>query len=130
MTILIAENSLLVAERLIRMLNEVPGPTTITHASNFAAVARAIDVYCPEVVIVDPRLAGSEGMNLLREIRRQRPSAMMIVLSNAICFAHRCRCLEAGADYFLDKTKEFDRVPAIIQFNPRRWPKLFLQSCA
>jgi DNA-binding NarL/FixJ family response regulator len=115
MRILIAERSLLIADRLSRTLNELPRMKNITHATDLTSVLRCIDEHRPDVAIVDPDLAGSEGIELLKRIRRQQPLALLIVFSNSYNCAHRRRCLQAGADFFLDKSHDFDRLPLLIQ---------------
>jgi DNA-binding NarL/FixJ family response regulator len=115
MKILIAESSLLIADRLTRTLGELPGIGTIIHASDVAGILLSVEEQRPDVAIVDPHLAGREGIKLLKNIKRQRPALVLIALSNFFNGAHGRRCLEAGADYFLDKSNEFDRVPELIR---------------
>jgi DNA-binding NarL/FixJ family response regulator len=115
MRILIAESSLLIADRLTRTLNELPRMRTITHATTVAGVIRALKEKRPHVAIVDPHIADSEGLELLKDIKRHRPAMVLIVLSNFFYRSHRRKCLAAGADYFLDKSNEFDRVPQLIR---------------
>jgi DNA-binding NarL/FixJ family response regulator len=115
MRILIAERSLFIADRLIMNLNVLPGIEVTTHVSNPAGVIESLGKILPDVVIVDPHIGGNEGMELLRSIKRQRPGAVLIVMTNMFCPAHRRRCLEAGADYFLDKSNDFDRLPELMR---------------
>jgi DNA-binding NarL/FixJ family response regulator len=115
MRILIAERSLLIVDRLTRTLNELPRMKGITHASTAAGVIRSLMEQQPDVAIVDPDIEGNGGIGLLKNIKHQRPAVVLIVLSNSACSAHRRRCLKAGADFFLDKSHEFDQVPHLIQ---------------
>jgi DNA-binding NarL/FixJ family response regulator len=114
MKILIADGSLEIADRLASALKELPGIGIITHASDAAGVVSSIKVDRPDVAIVDPRIAGNGGIELLRSIKRLRPRVVLIVVSNLICRAHGRRCLKAGADYFLDKSTEFNRVIEVV----------------
>lgn len=60
----------------------------------------------PAVLILDMAMPGGGGFHVLQAVK-QRPSApLVIVLTNHP--AYRQRCLEAGADYFFDKSAEFD----------------------
>lgn len=114
MTILIAESSPLIADRLTRTLKELPGFKTITHAADITHVMCALRKHRPSVVIVDPHIAGSGGMKLLKNIKRPQRTLVLIVLSNFACSSHRRSCLKAGADHYLDKSTEFDRVAQLI----------------
>ncbi len=115
MKILIAERSDLIADRLTRILDELPRTKFITHASTVAGVIRALKENRPDVAIVDPHIADSGGIELLKNIKRQRPAVVLIVLSNFFFCFHRRKCRAAGADYFFDKSNEFDRVPQLIR---------------
>ena len=60
----------------------------------------------PDVLILDMAMPGGTGFNVLQVVK-QRPSApLVIVLTNYP--AYRKRCLAAGADYFIDKSADFD----------------------
>jgi len=48
-------------------------------------------------------------------IKRQKPSVRVIVLTNYPYPQYRKRCMELGAEFFLDKSTEFDRLPAVLQ---------------
>ena len=64
----------------------------------------------PDVLILDMAMPGGNGFDVLQAVK-QRPSApLVIVLTNYP--AYRQRCLDAGADYFFDKSAEFDQLPA------------------
>lgn len=106
---------MLIADRITKTLNDLPGTNTVTVALDVEGVLCSIEAQRPDVAIVDPHMAGREGVALLKNIKRRRPRALLIVLSNCVCPVHGRRCFEAGADYFLDKSNEFDRVPELIQ---------------
>jgi DNA-binding NarL/FixJ family response regulator len=68
----------------------------------------------PDAVILDIRLPGGSGITLLRHMKRERPAATVIVLTNYPYPQYREECLDAGADYFLYKATEFDKVGEIL----------------
>jgi DNA-binding NarL/FixJ family response regulator len=47
-------------------------------------------------------------------MKRERPAATVIVLTNYPDPQYREECLDAGADYFLHKATEFDKVGEIL----------------
>jgi len=73
-----------------------------------------------DVVIVDMRLPDGDGLEVLRAAKRMRPPPAVIVLTNYAYDQLRSTCLEAGADEFLDKRTEFERLPAIVTELGRR----------
>ena len=61
-----------------------------------------------DVVIVDLRLADGSGLELIGTLSKAAPRVVTIVLTNHSAPAFREACALAGADYFFDKTVEFD----------------------
>ena len=53
-------------------------------------------------------------------MRARSPPPAVIVLTNYAYDQLRSTCLEAGADEFLDKRTEFERLPAIVTELGRR----------
>jgi len=67
----------------------------------------------PVVLILDMTMPGGGGFNVLQVVK-QRPSApLVIVLTNHP--AYRQRSLDAGADYFFDKSAEFDQLLVLLE---------------
>ena len=64
----------------------------------------------PDVVVLDVQLEGGAGMQVLRAIRRAAPDITFVVFSNSSDPSQRKCCLSAGAENYLDKSEEFDRL--------------------
>lgn len=67
----------------------------------------------PEVLILDMRLSGGDGFKVLQDVKQQQAPPLVIVLTNYP--AYRQKCLEAGADYFFDKSVEFEQVISLLE---------------
>ena len=59
-------------------------------------------------MLVDLRLADGSGLDLIGMLSKATPRVVTIVLTNHSAPAFREACATAGADYFFDKTVEFD----------------------
>ncbi len=93
---------------------EVPGVDVVGVASD---VTSAVDGFLhlqPDVTILDMRLPGGSGMEVLERIKRDDPDAVVIILTNYPFQQYRERCLQLGAEYFLDKSTQWDQVPQIV----------------
>ena len=62
-----------------------------------------LDVHAPEM-----------GLPGLAHLRRRLPHAVFIVLTNEATDVHRRKCLTGGADFFFDKSREFDQAIEVI----------------
>jgi DNA-binding NarL/FixJ family response regulator len=60
------------------------------------------------------RLPDGDGLEVVAAAKRLTPQPAVVVLTNYGYDQLRSTCLEAGADLFLDKRTEFDRLPAIV----------------
>ena len=116
--ILTVEDSSIVAIRLQSMFSELDKVTFIGNAPDIATAKLFVNNIRPDVVILDIHLATdapqSSGITLLTWLRAHFPDIIIIMLTNLVEPQYRQICSESGAHHFLDKSKEFDKVPKII----------------
>jgi DNA-binding NarL/FixJ family response regulator len=60
-------------------------------------------------------MPGGSGLDILRTIRPERPGLSVLICTNYPYPQYRDECLAAGANYFLDKSAEFEKIPAILR---------------
>jgi DNA-binding NarL/FixJ family response regulator len=117
--VFIADDSLIVRERLVMLFDELSGVEMVGQAEHVAEAISAIRKLQPDVVILDIRMPGGSGIDVLRNIKLNRVGPLVIMLTNYPFPGYRQKCLQAGADFFLDKSTEFDQIPALIErFKP------------
>ena len=89
-------------------------------ADNFAGALREARSREPEAIVLDVHLDADTGIAGLRRLRRAAPRALIVVLTNEASEVHRRECLRhGGADAFLDKSREFDRlVDLVLELEP------------
>jgi len=59
-------------------------------------------------------MPGGGGIEVLEEINKKNLPVKKIVISNYPYFQYKKKCLELGADYFFDKSTEFEKVKEVI----------------
>lgn len=106
MKIFLVEDSPDIRERLHALIAAIPGVELVAEADNQEDALRGIFESHPDVVILDMRLASGTGMEVLRQVKAKQALIKVIVLTNFGYPQYRKRCMELGADYFLDKTRE------------------------
>jgi len=100
---------MLVRKRLAARIEPPAGEALVVgEAEDVETALRGIEASAPEAVIVDLRLTGSHGIDLLHALRHRTDSIVTIVLTNYSSRVFREASFMAGADYFFDKTTEFD----------------------
>ncbi len=50
------------------------------------------------------------GIDILKQIKREKPFIVAIMLTNYTESEYKTICMKEGADYFLDKSIEFNKV--------------------
>ena len=117
MKVFIVEDSPVVRERLLDIVREVEGTELVGEAGNFDAAVEGIMATRPEVAILDIRLAddGGSGIDVLNRVKPQLPALHAIMLSNYATPQHAKASADAGAEYFLDKTVDFERIGEILR---------------
>lgn len=68
----------------------------------------------PDFVVLDYRLDGGTGVDVLKQTADKVPETVFIMLTNHVDATIRKICAAAGARFFLDKSTEFTRIGAIV----------------
>ena len=106
----VVDDSKVVRVRVAEMLSELPGVEVVGQAADVREGCARIDEMRPDLVIADLRMPGGSGMDVITHAKRHHDSVVVVVLTNFPYKQYRDKCLELGADYFLDKSVEFERL--------------------
>src|SRR5215813_2942388 len=113
MMVFVVDDSKRLRERLANMLREIEGIGLIGEAGNAADAIAGIRKLEPSVVILDIQIAGGSGIEVLSAVRQDHRPPVVIMLTNHPYRQYREKCMALGADYFLDKTRDIDRLAEI-----------------
>jgi len=113
--VFIADDSLIVREHLVTMLDELAGIEIVGQAETVAEAIGAIQKLRPDVVILDIRMPGGSGIDVLQRVKQDEVTPIVIILTNYPYPGYRQKCMQAGADFFLDKSTEFDQIPKLFE---------------
>ncbi|MEP9321564.1 response regulator [Paraburkholderia phymatum] len=97
-----------VRRRLACLLGAIAGVEVAGEAQDGDAALDGIVACDADIVVLDLRLGGGTSLDLIRALTRTHPAIVKIVLTNHTARALRAACEAAGADFFFDKTSEFD----------------------
>jgi DNA-binding NarL/FixJ family response regulator len=114
MKALIVEDSPVICERLHNMIDGIQNIELVGDADNEADAVRDICAIQPDLVILDLALARGTGMDVLRQIKSRFFQGTVVVLTNYAYPQYRKKCMELGADYFLDKSLDIETLGRLL----------------
>lgn len=108
--VLIVDDSASIRRRLIALLAESPRIRIVGEAGDSRQALDAMARVQPDTVILDIRMPGGSGIELLKLIKARYPEMKVIMLTNFDYSTYRRQCRQLGADHFLNKTLEFEKI--------------------
>ena len=120
--IFLVDDSPLVRQRIVALIGAINGVEIVGEAEDASNALSSIAVTDADVVIVDLRLIGGSGLDVLAGLAQSSRPVITIVLTNYSSAVIRETCLLAGANYFFDKTSEFNLARDVIERIARARP--------
>ncbi len=119
--IFLVEDSPLLRGRLENMLSQHAAFKVTGLAAAEAEAIEKLDTVPFDVIVVDVELRPGSGIGVIRQARAKNKDVAkdgghvwIIVLTNYDLPTVRERCMQAGADHFLDKMREIDQLIPIL----------------
>jgi DNA-binding NarL/FixJ family response regulator len=110
MKIVIVDDSPIIRARLITMLDDIDSLEIVGQANSGQDAIDVVSRLNPDAIILDIRMPGLTGVDVLERLKRTNPRMLIIMMTNYPYQQYRERCMAAGADYFFDKSTEFDKI--------------------
>jgi DNA-binding NarL/FixJ family response regulator len=111
--ILIVEDSILIRDRMNIILSELSCISKIQNSGDGNEALTMINELHPDVILLDINLPGKSGLSVLKEAKLQS-KATIVMLTNYSDEYYRSLCSRLGADHFLDKSTEFEKIPSLL----------------
>jgi DNA-binding NarL/FixJ family response regulator len=113
--VFLVEDSAPIRARLAATINAIEGTELVGEAATVGSAIDGIRSTHPGALILDLQLADGSGLDVLRAVYPSDPALRVAVLTNYATDQHRRACIDAGAEYFLDKSSDFPRIREIVQ---------------
>jgi DNA-binding NarL/FixJ family response regulator len=123
MRVLIVDDSKIVCKGLQQMLVNIADVEIVEPAHTAQDAIASITESSPDVVILDIRLPGPSGIDVLKDIRAKKLPSRVIMLTNYPYPQYRKKCEELGADYFFDKVTEIEEISNVIEAWAKKRPE-------
>jgi two-component system, OmpR family, response regulator len=112
--VLLVEDSPVICRLITGIIDRVSGVKVTRSVDTEADAIDAISSGAVDVVVLDLQLRRGSGFGVLRAVRRMTARPTVVVLTNFAHPAYRESTLALGAGHFLDKSKDYDRLPLIL----------------
>jgi len=110
MKLMIVDDSEVISRRLKELLQDIEGLEIEALVEDGVQAMIMFSKINPDIVILDLMIPRMNGLDVLRSIRSKGNKAIVIILTNYDQSYFRDRCAELGANYFLDKSADFEKV--------------------
>ncbi|PUB32072.1 LuxR family two component transcriptional regulator [Promicromonospora sp. AC04] len=122
--VLVADDDPVVRFGLKMMLGGAPDLRVVAEASNGAEAVELARRHHPDVVLMDIRMPGTDGLTATETLRSRSPAPQVMVLTTFDADAHVLRALRAGAAGFLLKDTPPDELVVAIRHAAQGRPVL------
>ena len=110
MRVFIVDDSVLIQDRLKSLVTAVENVEVVGQGYNVSDGIRRIEELRPDAVILDIRMPGGSGLDVLDALKNGEHKPVFIILTNYPYPQYRKKAHEKGAKYFFDKSLEFEKV--------------------
>jgi DNA-binding NarL/FixJ family response regulator len=115
--VFLVEDSQVILERLTESISALANVEVVGHADTEDDAITMVQRTQCDALLLDLQLRDGHGLNVLQALRSPsaRPRLTIIVLTNFASVQYRRRCMDLGADYFFDKSRQYDRVCDVLE---------------
>jgi NarL family two-component system response regulator LiaR len=103
------------ARRTVRETLQRDGITVVAEATTGREAVELASFYRPDVIVMDDRVAGIDGLEATRRIHDRVPEVAIVLLAGAPDDEYGLRSLRAGATGYLSKEVELEALPRVLR---------------
>ena len=113
--ILLVDDVKIILQKMKMFVSIVPQVRQVDTANSAQEAFTFLQSSDPELVVLDLNMPGTNGIEILKRIRNSKgPQPVVVMLTNETGNQYKEACLQSGADYYLDKSRDFLQIPTII----------------
>ena len=113
--VLLVEDSAVLAEILSEALSELPEVDLVGVVDSETEAFKVIARDRVDLIFLDLQLRQGTGFGILRALADMHPAPRSVVLTNHDLPEYHTAAMALGATYYLDKAKDFQRLPEIVR---------------
>jgi len=112
--VLVVDETAITRTRLCALLSELPSTVVDGCTANPSQALSRSKSFRPHCIVMDVSARGCDAFELLASLRRLYPACRLIAVTNQEGEEFSRRSIAAGADHFLSKATELERVGALV----------------
>lgn len=120
MRVFIADDSEILRELLVEKLSQLPNVNIVGEAKDVATAMQMIDEIEFHLAIYDIHMPNGSGIDLMKFTKKKYPTTKIIMMTNYSIGDYKKRSLEAGANYFFDKS-DLNAMIILIENLSKNW---------
>jgi len=101
-------------DRPQQMLVSLEDVEVIGSFRNGADALAALHELKPDLVVLDNKMPGLKGVDVIAVIRKENAKVKLILLTLFANKYYRQQAMNAGADFFFSKSEDFEKIPEVI----------------
>jgi DNA-binding NarL/FixJ family response regulator len=117
-TVLVVDDSVMFRQRVISLFND-RNLHPVLQARNYEEALHWLLKTKVDLALLDISMPGKNGIELLKLIQRTYPATKVWMISNHADEHYKKFCLSSGADYFFDKSLDFEEFERGVQHLQR-----------
>lgn len=110
MKLFIADDSIILQDRLTEMLSDIENLEIVGTAVNSLDAYKKIELSKPDIIITDIRMPGGGGIELAEYIHHKHPEIVLIVYTNYTYPQYLTKAKAIGVNYFFHKTTQAEEL--------------------
>jgi DNA-binding NarL/FixJ family response regulator len=119
LNVFIVDDSMVIVDQLMLMLGDLEEVHLSGYANTVYTAITSIEKINPDIVILDIHLKEdapfANGIDLLSILRKTYPNLIIMMYTNMVGNHYRRKCEQSGANYFFDKSQEFEKLYKVIK---------------
>jgi len=120
MNILIVDDSEIIRTTLDRMITSYLTNAEIHFAENVKEAIVRLNQFQFDIAILDIKMPDGSGFDVLKEAKRKPNPPVVFMLTNYATDSYRKEAIRDGADYFFDKSTDYEfLIRLILEFKKK-----------
>jgi len=115
MKVLLADDSGLILERLQEMISTYSQAEIVGQYKNGNETLEALKILKPDLAIVDIKMPGLNGLEVINKFRKEDKSIKFIILTFCSSYYYKNLAMTAGADYYFSKVDDFEKISMVVK---------------